>query len=790
MFAPRINDIPHFWHGDSSGLPARCGDRRDCLAANTTIAASVGILCLMALPALFGHIYTKDDLGAYHLPLRYFYSQQWTAGESFDWHPGLFGGFYLSGEGQLGAYHPWHLWLYRFLPVPAAFSAELLSNYAVLWGGIFLLVLRLTRDRGAAAWAGLIFTFGGFSLLRFVHPNAVAVVAHLPWLLWCEDRLLEEAARSSLWHRRHGTAKRNTAWQRLRGPWLGYAALTGSQWLMGYPQYVWYSLLAEAAWFVVWSAAFIRRRSRRRRRLGRFLPLSVSLLILAQAWGAALGAVQLLPTLDSLRDSARAAPTPEFLASGSLHPANGFQLVAPYLFQKRVLGGNTHEMGLYFGAVPLILALAGWTSVPKQGRERLILLASAAGAILSMSMAVGRYSPLFAFQQMLPFRCPSRAIVLFQLCVAIAAAYGFRHLLRLSQPAANPSGAERAAWLRVVAATAAVSVLVAVLRFLAPRWLDLPWGDGQGAATGPLLFLAAALAIAAAAYGHRIALMGMIVLTTADLATYGLSYAVWRQTEPISVWRSRAAVPPLPDAADPAGAGRIVFLPDTASVAAPIPAIGNESLVRGFRRIDGYAGLPPRRVLDMQSLSARRIAGVSWVGRFQPSSNGQVTVVWEDSPDPLPRFRTVNQVVISSAAPEVVEGLDSHQAVVEKPVDVSPEANARLRVLEDRPGRMAIAVRTSGPVLLVVSEAYHSGWQAAVDGRATEVLRVNGDFMGCLLPAGGHRVVWTFRPRSLIWGRRVSLCALTLLAAALLAAARRAGCDASTLTTCSLSYLP
>lgn len=775
MFARRIYDIPSLRHGEPSSLPARSGDRRDRLAAKMAMGAAVGILSLMALPAFFGNIYTRDDLGAYHLPLRYFYSQQWTAGESFDWHPGLFGGFYLSGEGQLGAYHPWHLWLYRFLPVPAAFSAELLSNYAILWGGIFVLVLRLTEDRAAAAWAGLIFTFGGFSLLRFVHPNAVAVISHLPWLLWCEDRLLAEASGSYPRHRRLGNAKGNSAWQRLRGPWLGYAALTGSQWLMGYPQYVWYSLLAEAAWFLVWSAAFFRRRSRRRQGLGRFLPLSISLLILGQAWGAALGAVQLLPTWDALRDSARAAPTPEFLASGSLYPANGIQLVAPYLFQGRVLTGNTHEMGLYLGAAPLILALTGWTTVPKQGRERVILLASAAGAILSILLAAGRYSPLFAFQQMLPFRCPSRAIVLFQLCAAIAAAYGFRHLLRLSRSTAHASGTERAVLLRVVAATAAASVLVAVFRFLAPRWLDLPWGDGQGATADPLLFLAAALTIVAAAYGHRIALIGMILLTAADLATYGLSYAVWRQTEPIDVWRSRAAVPPLPDAENPAGAGRIVFLPDTASAAAPIPAIGNESLVQGFRRIDGYAGLPPRRVLDMRSLSARRIAGVSWVGRFHPSSDGRVTVVWEESPDPLPRFRTVGQMVISPATPEVIERLDLHQAVVEKPVDVSPKATARLRVLEDRPGRMAVSVRTSGSVLLVVSEAYHAGWQAAVDGSAREVLRINGDFMGCLLPAGGHRVVWTFRPWSLIWGRRVSLCALTALAAAFLAAARPTG---------------
>ena len=32
------------------------------------------------------------------------------SGDAFDWCPDLFGGFYLTGEGQVGTYHPLH-WL-------------------------------------------------------------------------------------------------------------------------------------------------------------------------------------------------------------------------------------------------------------------------------------------------------------------------------------------------------------------------------------------------------------------------------------------------------------------------------------------------------------------------------------------------------------------------------------------------------------------------------------------------------------------------------------------------------
>ncbi len=61
--------------------------------------------------------------------------------------------------------------------------------------------------------------------------------------------------------------------------------------------------------------------------------------------------------IDALADSNRQTVDAAFAASGSLHPLNLIQVVAPYLFQTRVVGQNTHELGLYFGAVPLVLAI-------------------------------------------------------------------------------------------------------------------------------------------------------------------------------------------------------------------------------------------------------------------------------------------------------------------------------------------------------------------------------------------------------------------------------------------------
>ena len=57
----------------------------------------------LAAPFFLGRVYVADDLGEFHLPLRNFYAEQLSRGQPFDWMSSLFGGFYVAGEGQLGA---------------------------------------------------------------------------------------------------------------------------------------------------------------------------------------------------------------------------------------------------------------------------------------------------------------------------------------------------------------------------------------------------------------------------------------------------------------------------------------------------------------------------------------------------------------------------------------------------------------------------------------------------------------------------------------------------------------
>jgi hypothetical protein len=58
--------------------------------------------------------------------------------------------------------------------------------------------------------------------------------------------------------------------------------------------------------------------------------------------------------------------------------------------------------------------------------------------------------------------------------------------------------------------------------------------------------------------------------------------------------------------------------------------------------------------------------------------------------------------------------------------------------------------------MLVVAERFDPGWRATVAGRPLDVLRVNGEFIGCQVGPGRERVVLEFRPRSLEVGWAIS----------------------------------
>jgi uncharacterized membrane protein YfhO len=84
---------------------------------------------------------------------------------------------------------------------------------------------------------------------------------------------------------------------------------------------------------------------------------------------------------------------------------------------------------------------------------------------------------------------------------------------------------------------------------------------------------------------------------------------------------------------------------------------------------------------------------------------------------------------------------------------------------QDLPGRIRLATAAPTRQLLVLAESFHPGWTATVDGEPGPLLRVNGDFIGCVVEPGRHVLQLRFAPRSYQVGKWISLAGAAWIAA-------------------------
>jgi hypothetical protein len=698
------------------------------------LGASAAMMLWMMRPLFRGEIPFTGDLLHLHYPLREFYANALASGQRFDWMPSLLGGFYVVGEGQVGGYHPFHWLLYRFVALDHAFMLELVAAYPFMFAGTFLF-LRRWCGRGPAVIGALLFTFSGFTLGHGVHPNMVTIVAHVPWQLWTIHRTL--------------TAGDVRA--RLSGAGV-LALLTGSQLLLGHPQSVWFSGLIELA-YAGMVLAMVPKGAR---------AAGCAAFAGGKLLGVGVGAVQLLATFYAAARSVRAASDVSFATTFSLPPLHLFQLLHPYVFWGRVLRWNEapgagDEFAAYGGAVALTLA-TWWlaSSFTMRGRQpatpgdRLATWAAVCGAF-GLWMALGRYGGIYYLQTRLPivglFRGPVRYVFFAHFALAIMAAVAWSRLARTPASPGRSSRALLAPWaLVIVAALSAWG--------LARRDADAASSASLAAvAFGPIVFALAAAVLTAATRGARWALVALALLAAGDQALYGLGGVVgWRD------YIERSAVPGFLDTRDvPAGTGRLMH-----------GGFPNLYTLAGYQALDGYLGLTPAKVLDYHSPAALRIAGVRYIhSEFQevarvpdaePLARG-----WFRVAPPVARARLVAQARASRRPAVDLETIDvAREALTTHDLGLKGGPAGRARVVRDAPGDIRLTTTAESRQLVVVTESFDDGWTVRIDGEPAAVERVNGDFLGCVVPSGSHTVAFAFRPRHLAVGQAIGVAAFAM----------------------------
>lgn len=217
---------------------------------------------------------------------------------------------------------------------------------------------------------------------------------------------------------------------------------------------------------------------------------------------------------------------------------------------------------------------------------------------------------------------------------------------------------------------------------------------------------------------------------------------------------------------------------------------GYDQFLRGLSGA-GYTS-SPRILLDgsipdpkaLQFLGAKYVISAEPLAdeAFEPTLVRDEATIYE-IPGVLPRAHVVFDAVQAATSQEALAIMRdpafdfASQVVVEEPVQqaAEPDGDAAVDIVRysEADGGMLMRVETDEPGILVLSEPYFSERRAWVNGRETELLRVNLGFIGVEVPAGTHEVEIGYVPTSLYIGGAITASTILVIIVGFVYSARR-----------------
>jgi hypothetical protein len=719
-----------------------------------------------------------SDLLGQHLPGKHFLVRSWQeTGELPLWCPYSFAGMPFIHDPQIAAFYPVH-WALLLVPLDrlGAAMSWLIVGHVIVAGWCMYAYARgqeLNRFPAVVAAAG--YMFAGKTLLHLLGGGHYILVG-LAWLplvlLWLEQAI------------RQGSLLRATA------AGAAYALIV----LGTHPQWTMYAGLFIALWTLEPVLTARGQDGKHPASLGGWLGYGAWVLLVA----VALSAVQLLPSLEASTLATRAfrgAP-PNPVLGEAIRTWGG--LIGPSM----IVPNWESRTGLGVLWVTVAALAPAWGSRRVQFHAAvavLLLLHVLSGGVLL------RWLPGFSF-----VRIPARAAVLLALPVALLAANTLQAWFGSQGPEAGVKRRGRVLLL----GTVAVALLSAGIEWLlSSRPAIQPplywWGL---LLTGPAAFWLLGRGPHAA---PRLWSLAWSALLLADLWTLGLPLVAVRRQEEI--------LAPSPCvsylARHPADSGRVLDRDagdrnGDSPLGFTLPFLLGVETVRGYNPLDVHRYKeyvqfikdddPPVLALEgianfpVRNRALLDLLGVHYV--LQPVSSlpeiDNVTVVdtddspraycflnggtrqfpayavWENT-QAMPRAFVVPSAAPLPARSEVLAALKStdfrRTVLLEGALPTSGTLTGRgtfrpATIRDYRPNRVTIDVESDAPAYLVLADIWYPGWRCSIDGNPVPVYRANYVFRAVPVPAGRREVCFTFEPNSYLWGKRISLGSVAVLA--------------------------
>jgi hypothetical protein len=784
--------------------------RADAPPPSLEVSWKVAAAVYLALAALYffpaflpGRQIHGTDYLAGSYPAYDFIVRQLSAWRHPGWVPYLFGGV-PNAASPGSTYHPVVVLGSHFLATERVFALMFLVHFWLGCLGMYALAREL-RCRSAVAFvAGLAFGYTGLiaSWVYAGHDGRVIAASMMPAVFF---------------FLRRGVRTARVA------PFAGAAAALGLALSSFQIQVVYYLLLGAGIWGVYCVVHFAAGRTAAV--TARLVGLGLASVALAFALTAVVYIPFTDYVPDSPRGEAGgrgydyavsysmppsgvlAMAVPEQPGASIVDPASGEPLFPAYSTPG---GFKLHTE--YVGAFVVLMLVVG-AAVSRRNRDWQFM---AGLSVFALTLALGKYTPLYhLYYAALPgidkFRAPDLAFCLVSFATVVMAA------LALEQLATGAEAGTRARTVRkedggartltlLVAGVVAVAVLGAMVSAAGAS------GEpGPSRAAGWMRFAlfagvigAVVLAWARGAMAPRIAAIVLAVLVAADLWVVGRkffhSYAgpeqVFASDDVVDFLKSqpgpqRVWTLTIPQAYRGGGAYGSNFL-----MAHGIEQVGGEH-PNPLQRWHEYLGEGQQTYIDwhrfiqnpavVETPEGQAIAFGSTPG-FMEAANIRYVIAM--APLAIPGFREVHRgsalvyentralpraYLAASVVPAPGRMVD---AMAARPWDpravafVEPGAGISLpagplqggaRVLEHTPDRVVVESQASRAAFLVLADNYYPGWRATVDGAETPIVRTNHVFRGVQVPAGTHRVVFTYAPSDLRTSTWISAAVLLLL---------------------------
>ncbi|WP_054143726.1 hypothetical protein [Bosea sp. AAP35] len=742
--------------------------------------AAIAFICVWTVlcwPWLSGAVTIPFDAKAHFQAQIQFLAQALHSGQSPFWTHNVFGGSPQVADPQSLIFSP-AIILALLSPSPSFRAVDAYVLAHLLAGGLALMMFFRDRNWHPAGglMAAIVFAFGASAAWRVQHVGQIASLAFFATAFWLTARMLQRSSAGA------GALAGLAAGLMMVEP--DQVALLGAYVLIG---------MVVAHWLVGGWAAF--RAS--------LVPGAVAALA-----GLAVIALPLLWTWLFAEATTRPAVDLVEAGRGSLHPASLLTAFVADLFgaqdPKVEFWGpyspswNAKELFLsqnmgqvYFGALPVLLLVVpglsrGW--LWDRGIRSLTILFA-----LMAVFAIGRYTPAFAFfYHHLPgvnaFRRPADATFLIGALGAVLAGYVLHRLFTEASIRLTKRDLFWAGGLFAVLAAAVLVVSVENDR-LAAAWRPVAFAGlwfGLGLALlqglrhmrgglGPLVAATLVTGVVAADLGVN---NGPNESTALAPEIYDVLLPETRN-ETVQVLKQLTAQPagsPRRDRVELLGLG--FEWPNAGMVHGFDHTLGYNPLrladfsdAVGTR--DSIAGPDQRKFTPLFPSYRCRLAnllGLRYIASPVPIEqvdhalrDGDLRLIARtkqgyvyENPRALPRvqfvggwaFADFDGMKQSGRWPEV----DPQQAVlleVDPPLAMpegpSPtRADIRLSRYENTEIEIEVTTATAG--FVVLNDIWHPWWRATVDGVETEILKANVLFRAVQVPAGTHKVRFSFNP--------------------------------------------